>query len=819
MNKKFSLLIVLLVMIEVAPLTARTIDADVALDIASHFAVQRASAPGRRGMTAVTTLELAHTSIGYYAFNYTEGQGFVLVATDDRMHTVLGYSDVGSFDISSVPDGMRYWLENCDCVASALAEDTGVGTLTAASLLTDPGTPVVGPLVTTRWSQSDPYNLLCTEVGSAVGYPSSRCVTGCVATAVAQVMNYHKWPTAGTGSNAYSYAYNINSQKYLVGFSSQFDAHTYDWKHMRDTYVTDEYTDVEAAAVALLMHDVGIACKMQYNSGSSAAYSEDAARALRGYFGYSQTADYVRRKNYSDAEWLALLQGELDNNRPVVCDGGNSSGGHAFVFDGYDSNNYFHVNWGWGGHCDGWYLCDALDPVDAGTGANAGNSYNEGQGAIIGIQPRSAGEEPESVTHKMWQDADFNYVNGSETSFQPIICASAEDTFTFYFCFEDMTSPGAPLYQNLGYVSISTVDTNNKITASTTCTLALPDGCYRVYPAYQCNRDVMPTYHRLRSEAGHAEATYVTVTDGVWTVKEQPVVDGIRYLTDADSATVTGNGYEDDINIPATVSDGGADYAVKAVDALAFSSASNLASVTLHRNPLMEGVTMANSATTLALLLTDADHTDHAPYANHYDQVTLTRTLTPDVCSTLCLPFDPDATTLATCRFYAFSNIDGEQLTFTEILNPQAGVPYLCMPRSGETVDAFTASDVTLTAAGPQACVQGNWTFHGALQGTVFTGNWDTPVYYGVSTNNTIVGAKKKLTVYPYRAYLHCEDGSSSRSINLRNDDGTTRILPLDYDMTDASSVDGGMTDLYGRPVSHPTSGIYIVDGKKVFIR
>ena len=277
----------------------------------------------------------------FYIFNRGTDDGFVIVSGDERTTAaVLAYSDHGSFDVRSMPDNVRAWLNDyanqIDALRNSVVKGTGTKQLDAPK-----GNPIVEPLITTQWNQDAPYNDRTPKMSGA------HTPVGCVAVAVAQIMNYHRWPEQGTGSIEYEW-----NNSYL---DRDFTECAYDWDNLD---------------VAQLLSDVGVACKMNYGVNSSSAYDVDAGRAFVRYFGYDKGMEYhVRHQlefyDWKDADWEQMLRDELDARRPILYTGSRRDGrnyiGHAFVCDGYDDAGYFHFNFGWGGTADGWYR---VTPVD-----------------------------------------------------------------------------------------------------------------------------------------------------------------------------------------------------------------------------------------------------------------------------------------------------------------------------------------------------------------------------------------------------------------------------------------------------------------------
>lgn len=329
-------------------------------------------------------------SPAYYVFDNTGGPGFVIVAGDDVAMPVLGYSFEHEFSKDNLPANLKAWLEymrdevNEARRSGAKAESV----VTRAWSQVEVGTPVV-ELETAKWNQMEPYNLLCPIVGGESTY------TGCTATAVAIVMRYHQWPEKGVGTLP---GYKISRGEVLPELPL---GHTYDWKNMPLEYPYLGYSQVEANAVAVLMRDCGWMIFSDYGpigSVGTMASSYDIPSGLKTYMGYDKKARIISRNGYSTFEWNALMKGELDNSRPIIYAGFSVRSGHAFVLDGYTDQDYYRVNWGWGGYCDGYFLLTALDPEGQGAGGSEGG-YNTSQTAVIGIQKDDGGTNLEELRY------------------------------------------------------------------------------------------------------------------------------------------------------------------------------------------------------------------------------------------------------------------------------------------------------------------------------------------------------------------------------------------------------------------------------------
>lgn len=312
-------------------------------------------------------------SDAFYVFNAKDNGGFVIVSGDDRTEDILCYSERGNLDVDQVPENMKWWLDELARQIEALGTSLEAAPHRAPSA-------AIAPLIKSKWSQHAPYNYMCPD-GNYVDYDESsyntgnRCVTGCVATAMAQIMYYWKWPKTCPALDAYE----VSKGKTLKALP----ATTFKWDKMKDTYGWNE-TGTSANAVAELMRYCGQAVHMGYSpSGSGAAVS---ANIMASIFQYSPNSHDISRNNYSVSRWESIIYDELANQRPVLYDGGSKSSAHQFIVDGYDGAGLFHFNWGWGGSSDCYGVLSLADPY------GDGNGYQYGQGAIIGVKPAEDGE-------------------------------------------------------------------------------------------------------------------------------------------------------------------------------------------------------------------------------------------------------------------------------------------------------------------------------------------------------------------------------------------------------------------------------------------
>lgn len=314
-----------------------------------------------------------------YVFD-NKDSGFMIVSADDGTPALLGYGDDCQSANPVENETFRWWLDQYGQQIEWLRRNAPSETHRNASTTY----AAIGQKVHTQWNQREPYNNLCPKLNGLTS------VTGCVATAMSQLMKYHNWPQKGRGSNSYT-------PKYIgTTLSLDFSKITFDWNNMTNTYGSKS-TAAQKNAVANLMYAVGVSVEMDYSPVQSGASVADGAVALVNNFSYQKGILLRKRDYYTDAEWKDIVYGELSQNGPVLYAGQSASNSaHAFICDGYNQNGYFHINWGWGGLSDGYFLLDALNPPSQGVGG--GNSgYNYGQYILARVQPDKGGTPQEVI--------------------------------------------------------------------------------------------------------------------------------------------------------------------------------------------------------------------------------------------------------------------------------------------------------------------------------------------------------------------------------------------------------------------------------------
>lgn len=446
---------ILLLILSFSSLFAKERTSEEKLAIAKRYLFRHATNSRAKSLNKIQELKNLD---GLTVLGYQQG-GFVIVSNDDTNAPVVGYSE----QEANLDAPELLWYLN--------AANQALLSRTASATASENKEPIE-PLLKTRWGQDTPYNNLCpTERENAnVIYP-----TGCVATAMAQVMYYHQYPEKGTGNITYSFQDRI--------LSADFNNTYYQWRLMTPTYKKGQYSDESALAVATLMYQCGVSIKMQYNVGGSGAFSYNAATALRKNFGYHENLQIHYRDYYTAKEWINKVYNELKAGRPIIYTGvDENNGGHCFVVDGYDQNNFVHVNWGWDGMNDGYYDIALLNP--------SGNKFSQGQTMLTGVDKPTANIEHHSeiVTDDNFKVTklgsskllinDGKYANLSDQDFTGLLGVVLEGNGKQYV----LLSQENKNVPNMYYLTKA---------SSNMCLLPsdLADGSYRIYPASKDDTD------------------------------------------------------------------------------------------------------------------------------------------------------------------------------------------------------------------------------------------------------------------------------------------------------------------------------------------
>ncbi len=494
---KNSLLLTLLAAGTILPVAADTLTPEQALARFNSNRPQRvASASG----LSASNLQLKSTIDNLYVFS--SGKGFVVLPNEDTAPALLAYSDTGEFEIESNPS-LREWFDFYNRQLNYLKNHPEK---TNAYKITHKSRTEITPLLKTEWNQEYPYNILCPKVDG------HETVTGCVATAMAQVMKYHNYPEHGKGSH--SYLWRPGEEE----LTFNYDSIPFQWDKMDNIY-NKESSNEARHAVAELMLGCGISVDMHYEPGGSGAATVMMGESLIDIFGYSKSLWMPNRAYYGYDEWEDMIYADLAEGLPVLYSGAGTAGGHQFVCDGYSSDGFFHFNWGWGGLSNGYFLLTALNPDDLGVGGGAGG-FNTAQIATLGARPAKEDDKPVYIFYN------------TDSFFSDVTEVKAGEAFRCggqYFNFSLFTMPDGS-HLGLKFESESTEevkfaegpnvsgyhpdDGRNDLQVRFP---ELADGTYEIKPVLKVDGKWSP----VRIPVGQPQMIVAVVKDGVATIENQ----------------------------------------------------------------------------------------------------------------------------------------------------------------------------------------------------------------------------------------------------------------------------------------------------------
>lgn len=798
------------------------------------------------------------SSVGYYLFNLGETDGFVIVSGDDRTTAILGYADSGSINEDDMPDGLRYLLEGYEEQMANIPDEVEAPLHTSSR-------EAISPLISTNWNQGKPYNNLCPTIDG------KHVVTGCVATSMAQVMFYHKYPTTPCAPiPAYS-TNTLNSAKEEIELAiPALGATSFDWNNMISNYESGGNvvgTTEEQLAVATLMQYCGSSIEMMYGLGTSSAYNEAIPFALKTYFGYDGGITHAYRKNYSYDAWINLIYNELAAKRPVILGGQSMGGGHSFVCDGYDTNDhagadgdYFHMNWGWGGSSDGYFLLSVLQPWEQGIGGSSTlDGFSFAQDVVFGILPPVDGNADYCMSlegqHLGGDDkakSSITYNRNGDGAFTGI--SIYYDVWNYYYG-SHAFDVALQLQDGNGNVkaTLSSAETSeltwNKH-HSTTSNVSIPstvaNGTYYI-----------KVMSRLR-DAGSWQECYdgdaykmtATIADNQLTINV-PIPGNVMPTTA--TLSVTGDylyGHEQTVTAAITGGEGpyNGDVILRVDDKAVVGTIVNIAAgetkelqfsyipnragnntVELYNS--RTGGSRIGTAKTINIKLSLSDNKNNNTAVENNDGVTTdvtlaNRTLYKDGgWNTICLPFNVilsgsvlDGADVRRLSSTEFSN-GTLTLNFTdenEVTELEAGKPYIIRWASGENLVSPVFTSVTISNATNNTSTT-YVDFIGTTSPFDFTANDNTKLFVG--SKNKLYYPNADMTLGAFRAYFQLNgitaaDVSSGARMSF---DETTAI-----DNVSCSTHDVQRStlwyDLSGRQLSgRPTQkGLYIHNGRKV---
>lgn len=767
-----------------------------------------------------------------YVFNVGQKDGFVIVSGDDCTgDLVLGYADKGEISAENMPDNLRSWLQGYADQIQWMKEH-GVRNDAAASRgAMKKSKAAIPAMLKTKWDQGDPYNNYCPKMTSD---GSVAAVTGCVATATAQVMYYqakkHKIPSTTT-TEIPGYQNKSGFYWYINGVQSTSmpakSPVTIDWAKI--PVEASPSTDDAKEQVARLMEYIGAGVQMQYRSsskGGSSASQEAATSALLNYFGYDPDVKSIYRDDFTYTDWVDAIYTELSTNGPVLYSGQSNSGGHAFVIDGYDHDDYFIVNWGWGGTSDGSFRLSALTPDDQGIGGgNPGDGYNTDQMAMINVCPKDDGvslSDDACLTVQQLEARDKSY---------PLLVDYTLGNYTGWILnFEWALA----VYKD--GVSVKTIYEWD----SKTYEIGMYSNGYR-------------GYSNFANGLADGEYRLIAVSRKTGTSTWRPCIDSDKYYIKAivSGGSVTLQNYPAieyyDANGTLQVIDNATSFTVPSTAlAVDLSKADGVTSVTPNSNPntlyfvgssVPSGLTGKNviqNGTCATLTLTDGNGF-YSPVDFTATKATYTRQFTQAATgtggwSTIVVPFDvttvkqgskvidwfhSGSDTGKNFWLKQFSSDGVGTVNFTYATAFTANTPYI-IAVPGNSYGAgwdLTNKNITFEGSGTVKATANtsvsktNYEFIGMLAGKSVTGYVLNAA--GSQFKNTTA------TVDPFRAYFKSVGSGSLGSLAIGSDDDVTGIKTI-------GNLPQTMDDyhnLQGRKVVTPTKGLYIVGGKKVVVK
>ena len=758
--------------------------------------------------------------VQFYVFNNGGSNGFVVVGGDERVPQVLGFSNDGVFDYEIIPDNMKWWLSQYKAqIHNAIASGAPAAQFRHRVLGT---VPDVTPLLTSTWNQDAPYNSLLPSLGA--GFTGEKALaTGCVATAMAQVMNYYGYPDSGIGGNSFT---GIND----LTFEADFGSTNYDWTYMLDNYSGGE-SDRCRQAVGTLMYHCGVAVNMKYGqftTGGSTADTRNATIAMVKYFGYDRGIHVQMRDYMTDDDWEQYVYEELAGNRPVIYSGvsvvSGDEGGHAFVCDGYrNSDGMFHINWGWGGFCDGYFLLTgsgALKPGGSGAGgAGTTAEYTVDQFIVAGIQPDAGNPVKEHIVANMFDVLSTSVTSGSslpvKIEFHNYSCIQLTIPVGLRFT---NTVTGDEVIQEFSLQKFSMAPMTeyysfDGTTESTTLlfpTTFMEEGTYHVCPVFK-NLQGEWTDMMLGKEAATPVVEITAPATNLYLVSE-PVFGSGNYITRGSQPCTIRikNNTSDDITTNIAVwfyaDKGGGSY--EADDHLwAPSTLFKAGEVTeLNLNKVQDDALTEGTKYTIVVQDNKNNYNILAPfnlYVNVVPSVKIDYTMSEHEWGTFCLPFDAEVPT--GLHAYTVSSYSGSVLDYTEADFIDMNTPYILNGTPGNysfegpstPAGTYTKGLLVGTTAADASIPVGSYILQNQASGFGF---------YQTATSRT---------ASQYRAYLTLPTGSTTSFFRFTDEESTgiDGITPVPTQKART------IYNLQGQKLNSLQRGVNIVNGKKVLIK
>ena len=822
-QKKLFTALALLLMVLTAE--AQQVSPEQAADVARSFWTQGTG--GRRMVASKVKPQLSYTEqsgdeVQFYVFNNGTGGGFVIVGGDECVPQVLGFSNDGAFDYDRIPDNMKWWLSQYkEQIHNAIA--AGVSLSQPRRLIAGTVTDVA-PLISTTWDQVTPYNSQLPSLGA--GYTGEHALaTGCVATAMSQVMNYYQYPTNGIGSKSYT---GING----LTFAADFGSTTYDWAHMLESYTGSEASSY-ISAVATLMYHCGVSVNMnygQFTTGGSSTDTRLAAAAMMNYFGYDRGIHVMMRDYVTDDDWEQFVYDELSNNRPVIYSGTSlvegDEGGHAFVCDGYrSSTNMFHINWGWGGMCDGYFLLTgtgALKPGDSGAGgAGIKAEYTDHQFVVAGIQPDAGNPVFENVVVYKFAPLASSVASGNDMpimiEFHNYSCIDINipigirftNTLTGKEVVKQYTSQTFSMQSMLAYFDFDGTSDSKTLKIPTNYIEA---GSYEMRPVFK-NQDGEWQDMVLGKDVTVPEVEITTTTDNLYLVSEPTFGNGNYVTLEAQPCTLriknnTAADITTNIAVWFYVDKGGGSYS--SVDLLwapgtlfPAGQVTELKLLKVNNDNLTEG-------TEYTILVQDNKNSKTLlkPFnvkVNVVPATDINYVMTDKEWGTICLPFEAYVPT--GLKAYKVSSYSGTVLNYNEVDFLEMNTPYIL----NGTPDTYTFHG-PLTPAG--TFTQGLLVGTTADDATIPVGSY---ILQDQSAGFGFYKTAAPRTAAQYRAYVSLPSGAATPYFNFTSNESTDiEMIATQQPATTGNNV---IYNINGQRMNTVKRGINIVNGKKVLVK
>lgn len=762
--------------------------------------------------------------VAYYVFSSGNNLGYTIVSGDDRLPAIVGYTESGDYDTELLPDNLKSFMQAYQEFAET-ATDEQIAEIKAWKANSSNTHAAVAPFMEETWNQTAPYNNLCPEYkyyGASGTVQSNQAVTGCVATAIAQILHYHKCPSELQADiPGYTIEISVNNYLNTIQMPAISAGKSYDWKNMLNEYKGNESTTQNDAVAKLMLH-AGCAVQMSYGPSSGAsAYAE----TFSTYFGMNKDViRKIRREDFNIEEWDNMLYNEIAEGRPVYYEGQSTGGGHAFVLHGYDGEGKYYVNWGWGGYCDGYFDVTILNPNST-SGAGASSSkdgYSYDNFMIIGIQPNITGDNIQyPVFASNWGNkyiSDLS-INGNTIQFKATVMVA------------NINAQEYTRYIGLGYKdgdNIVPLQTTEEVTIEAASGITYHSKGFETYFSFDAESG--KTYELFIIEStdkqtwiasnGSNKTVTLKVTDNEVSIIDQNIMGTasledniIGYVNQNNTINITiNNNSEKEYYGPIYIYIDNSEEQPKG-----YTYGQGITSVAGSNTTFSFTYYPQKGAGTYKFWIIDKNGNEigKSDITFHGTEYTRTENITSGNWNTICLPFNCNVPNDVTVE--EFSEINGDKVIFTSVTQMTAGTAYI-FKANGNDVN-FTSENGKTENINDIEKTEG--TFIGVLSKTI-TFNDDFReegyTYYGINpTDNEFQRLGTAATCTPYHAYLKVKDETAQAQalkVIHGGGDGTTGISNI----TDNEKPQV-IYNINGQRITTPQKGINIINGRKVIIK